>query len=166
MDEPKKPKRTFKTPPTGRPTKLTKELLNQAETLIINGCLETSAAEQIGINWDTWMCWKNQPKNAVERTFSDAIKSAKAKAENRMVLMIQKAQPKDWRAAAWALTHNKETRENWSDAAASRRAVQESQRLMIDTARRILPDDMYERLLLTWAAEGACQLPGDNNNGN
>lgn len=166
MDEPKKPKRTFKTPPTGRPTKLTKELLEKAKTLIINGCLETSAAEQLGINQDTWFTWREQPKNAMERLFSESIKSAKAEAENRMVLMIKRAQPKDWRSAAWVLTHSRDTRDNWSDAAATRRAVQESQRLMIDSARRILPDDMYERLLLTWAAEGACQLPGESNNGN
>jgi hypothetical protein len=71
------------------------------------------------------------------------------------ISLTSKLQSGDGRDAAWLLSHSPFFREQWSDAAAERRAVQRTLTgvvAAIDAAG--LSDDQRTRLLLTMQAQG------------
>jgi hypothetical protein len=113
-------------------------------------------ARAIGVRPATVSDWlkKGDQEDAplLFRRFSEAIHRALNEAEIALTQKISTGEPRD---AAWLLTHSPFFREDWSDAAAERRAVQ---RAMTGVVTAIdgagLSDDQRMRLLLGIQAQG------------
>jgi len=104
----------------GRPTKLTKELINEiAQYLRAGNYIETTAA-LVGIHRDSIYEWLKRGNAEIERVsksnrarirkreeifveFTDTVKKAQAQAEAMLVGLIGQAAQKNWTAAAWRL---------------------------------------------------------------
>jgi predicted DNA-binding protein YlxM (UPF0122 family) len=104
----------------GRPTKLTKELIEEiAQYLRAGNYIETTAA-LVGINRDSIYEWLKRGNAEIERVsksnrarirkreeifveFTDTVKKAQAQAEAMLVGLIGQAAQKNWTAAAWRL---------------------------------------------------------------
>ncbi len=90
----------------GRHTKLTPERQQKICELLKAGNTARTAALANGICEATLINWMNKgrkQKSGKYFEFFEAIKKAKAEAEARNVLIIQKAAEKNWQAAAWWL---------------------------------------------------------------
>lgn len=90
----------------GRKTKLTKELIREAETLIEAGSYAVTVCAYLGIGETTWYRWLKEgeaAKSGLKREFWEAIIQADARAEIGNVAVIRKAAENDWRAAAFFL---------------------------------------------------------------
>lgn len=89
-----------------RKTKLTKDLIEQAEKLIKLGNYNTTVTQYLGIHQSTWYKWMQDGENAksgLKKELFDRIKSAESHAEIRNVQLIQNAGNNTWQAAAWYL---------------------------------------------------------------
>lgn len=104
----------------GRPTKLTKELIEEiAQYLRAGNYIETTAA-LVGIHRDSIYEWLKRGNAEIERVsksnrarirkreeifveFTDTVKKAQAQAEAMLVSLIGQAAQKNWTAAAWRL---------------------------------------------------------------
>jgi predicted DNA-binding protein YlxM (UPF0122 family) len=104
----------------GRPTKLTKELINEiAQYLRAGNYIETTAA-LVGVHRDSIYEWLKRGNAEIERVsksnrarirkreeifveFTDTVKKAQAQAEAMLVGLIGQAAQKNWTAAAWRL---------------------------------------------------------------
>jgi len=104
----------------GRPTKLTKELIEEiAQYLRAGNYIETTAA-LVGIHRDSIYEWLKRGNAEIERVsksnrarirkreeifveFTDTVKKAQAQAEAMLVGLIGQAAQKNWTAAAWRL---------------------------------------------------------------
>ena len=88
----------------GRPTKLTKELIEQIATLVRAGNYIETACNFVGLSKDTYFRWAKEgarAKSGLKRLFSDSIKSAVAESEIRDVEFIRKNET--WQSKAWRL---------------------------------------------------------------
>jgi transposase-like protein len=101
-------------------------------------------ARSLGVHHCTVRDWveRGEDSSAPElfQRFSTAIHEALLTAEINLTEKITCGEPKD---AAWMLTHSPFFREEWSDAAAERRAVQRSQDrtiAVIEAAPELSPD--------------------------
>jgi hypothetical protein len=92
-----------------RPTKLTPEVEERITTAIRAGNYQETAALYAGISETTFYRWmesglSDEPENQQYRQFREAVEKAKAAAEIRDVVLIDKAaQDGSWQAAAWKL---------------------------------------------------------------
>lgn len=91
----------------GRKPKLTKELIELLGTALQNGNYIETACDFAGINRATLYRWlqESEADNAkpLLKELSDTVMKARAQAEMRNVLRIQKAAEDSWQAAAWWL---------------------------------------------------------------
>lgn len=91
----------------GRKPKLTKELIELLGTALQNGNYIETACDFVGINRATLYRWlqESEEDNAkpILKDLSDTVRKARAQAEMRNVLRIQKAADDSWQAAAWWL---------------------------------------------------------------
>lgn len=104
----------------GRPTKLTKELIDEIATYLRAGNYIETTAHLVGINRDTiyeWLKRGNAEITRISKTnrarvrkkeelfveFTDTVKKAQAQSEAMLVAQIGKASEKNWTAAAWRL---------------------------------------------------------------
>lgn len=86
----------------GRKTKLTQDLIQEAEKLLRAGNYASTVCSYLGIHESTWYRWMEEGKEAksgIKKEFCEAIKRAETTAEIRNVNLIQKAAEEDWRAA-------------------------------------------------------------------
>ena len=104
----------------GRPTKLTKELIDEiAQYLRAGNYIETTAA-LVGIHRDSIYEWLKRGNAEIDRVsksnrsrirkkeeifveFTDTVKKAQAQSEAMLVGLIGQAAQKNWTAAAWRL---------------------------------------------------------------
>lgn len=79
---------------SGRKTKLTKELIKEAEKLMRIGNYTETVCQFLGIHKSTWYKWMAEGEKArsgLKREFFDAIRKAESTAEIRNVQKIQAA---------------------------------------------------------------------------
>jgi hypothetical protein len=87
---------------TGRPTKLTKALIEQICRAIRAGNYPAIAAQSCGVAESTFYRWMEEGRTSnkvLRRDFYEEVKRAEAEAEVRAVVVIAKEMPRDWRAA-------------------------------------------------------------------
>lgn len=104
----------------GRPTKISKSLIDEFARVIKAGNYIETAAAYVGISKNTVYDWLRRGAREKERLeknprakpkkseapfveFSDAVEKALAAAEIRDVMLIGKAAETQWQAAAWRL---------------------------------------------------------------
>jgi transposase len=91
----------------GRKPKLTKELIELLGTALQNGNYIETACDFVGINRATLYRWLQESEEddakPILKDLSDTVRKARAQAEMRNVLRIQKAADDSWQAAAWWL---------------------------------------------------------------
>ena len=91
----------------GRKPKLTKELIELLGTALQNGNYIETACDFAGINRATLYRWLQESEaddaKPILKELSDTVMKARAQAEMRNVLRIQKAADDSWQAAAWWL---------------------------------------------------------------
>lgn len=90
-----------------RPTKLTPEVQERIVTAIRAGNYQETASLYAGISEATFYGWMDRGRNepgSIYSEFMEAVEKAKAAAEIRDVVLIDKAaQDGSWQAAAWKL---------------------------------------------------------------
>ena len=76
------------------------------DAIIVGNTIQTACA-LAGLSRKSYYRWLKEAEDAPEghplRHFRDTVKEALAEAQHRMLMIIQKAAVKDWRAAAWFL---------------------------------------------------------------
>lgn len=104
----------------GRPTKLTKELIEEIATYLRAGNYIETTAHLVGVHRDSIYEWLKRGNAEIARVsksnrarirkreeifveFTDTVKKAQAQAEAMLVAQIGKASEKNWTAAAWRL---------------------------------------------------------------
>jgi transposase len=113
-------------------------------------------ARSIGVHHCTIRDWldKGEDPGSPElfRRFSESIHEALLTAEKNLTEKITSGEPKD---AAWMLTHSPFFREEWSDAAAERRAERRTMSTVVDAiAAAGLPAEQERTVLLQLQARG------------
>jgi len=87
--------------------RLEPERVTRLRDAFVAGNTIRTACAMAGISDKSFYRWLKEAEHAPEghelREFRDTVKRAKAVAEHRNVMAIQKAAQKDWRAAAWFL---------------------------------------------------------------
>jgi hypothetical protein len=140
----------------GRPTSLTPEMIPIAAEVARDCASYQAIARAIGVHPTTVRKWLQRGDEhdapPLFQQFSQVIHAALIDAESALT---KKLQDGDGRDAAWLLTHSPFFRDEWSDAAAERRAVR---RAMAGVVTAIdgagLTDDQRMRLLLSIQAQG------------
>ncbi len=142
--------------PAGRPSAIQPEMIETAGRLASACGTMNGIARGIGVHVDTVRDWLRKGEadesDSIYRRFFQSIQAGLVEAE---ISLTSKLQSGDGRDAAWLLSHSPFFREQWSDAAAERRAVQRTLTgvvAAIDAAG--LSDDQRTRLLLTMQAQG------------
>ena len=91
----------------GRKPKLTEVVIKRLEEALLAGNYIETACDYAGINRATfykWMAEAEKPgAKPLFRELSDTVTQARAQAEMRNVLRIQKAADESWQAAGWWL---------------------------------------------------------------
>lgn len=146
----------------GRPSLLTPELVAIAAQAAREAPTLRAIGHALGVRPATVRDWlrKGEAPDAPElhRQFSAAIHGALAEAEKALVAKIANGEPRD---CAWLLTHSPFFRDDWSDAAATRRAVIASQeRTLAAIEQSSLSTEQRHELLLRLAAAGEHPDPG------
>ena len=98
-----------------RPTKLTPEKHTKIVELIRAGNYAETAATITGIGTATYYTWMTKGDGPKARTpykeFREAVQAAKAEAEARMVMVIQRAaNDGSWQAASWYLERTQQNK--------------------------------------------------------
>lgn len=93
----------------GRKTKLTKDLMQEAERLLKLGVYTNVVCDYLGIHRSTWYRWiedGEEAKIGLKREFCDMVVRAESHAEIRNLKIIQlEAENGNWNAARWFLEH-------------------------------------------------------------
>lgn len=130
----------------GRKTKLTPDLIRDAEKLVSAGNYVETVCDYLGIGKTTWYRWLERGEKArkgIYREFRDAIKKAEARAEIRAVNGILSAGQDNWQALAWYLErrhHEKWGRKDRLDANLNHRG-QVTQRHEYHIVQQIVQND-------------------------
>lgn len=143
--------------------KLRPEHITRARELAALGLPLASIAEACGIHRSTLHEWRAQNPD-----FSDAIHEGHRQGEQALVdRMHAAAHQGDTKAAQWLLTHCPAWRDHWSDAAATRAAVQKVLGAVVDVLMHCpeLSPDQRERLLLEFQARGLGRLETETAGG-
>lgn len=155
--------------PAGRPSALTPEVVRTASALAAQGLPLNMIADAIGVHRKTCDRWVREAEDegntdTLKTQFRAAVFEAHRNTAVDMLSHVTKSaeQGNVW-AATWMLTHHPALRDQFSDAAAERRAVQRTLTgvvAAIDAAG--LSDDQRTRLLLTMQAQGiGVQVEGE-----
>jgi transposase len=91
-----------------RKTKLTKDLMDQAEKLLIEGNYTNTVCQYLNIHQSTWYKWLQDGEKqeaGLKKEFFDTIKRAEAQAEIRLLDEIRNIAKREssWQANAWML---------------------------------------------------------------
>ena len=107
----------------GRPTSLTPAVQEAILEHLRAGASFSAACEAVGVPASTGHGWLKRARGedgqlaATEPyvSFLQAVERAQAEYENGLVRVIEKAAPKDWKAAAWLL--ERQYRDHWGKEA-------------------------------------------------
>jgi hypothetical protein len=144
----------------GRPSTLTEELIAKAQQMADLGLPHALMASRLGVPPTTWKRWIKQGRESDESTNEGRLwavinKGASKIAESYLQSLHGQAENGNVNAITWLLTHHPITRDQFSDAAAERRAVQRTLAVVVDAIDAAgLADDQRTRLLLTLQAQG------------
>ena len=105
----------------GRPTELTSMLQQEICDLLSDAVNIETVCELVGIAKATYYNWRERGESGEEpfAEFLDATTHARGKAKLTLQRVIDAAAEKDWRAAAWRLTHG------WPEEFSDRRPAPE-----------------------------------------
>jgi hypothetical protein len=138
---------------------LSAELIARAGELAALGLPIPSVAEACGVSPSGFRAWMKRARDgegtALEVALLEQIQAGQVEAEQTLLLRVLSSSREDWRAAAWCLTHHPRHRDQWSDAAATRREVQRvlgQVVVAIESCR--LPEEQKQEVLLSLAARG------------
>ena len=123
----------------GRPTKLTKEIINEICQLLRAGAYIETACNFVGLNKDTYYRWAKdgaRAKSGLKKLFSDSVKKAIAEAEIRDLEEIRKND--SWQSKAWRL--ERRFPERWGN----RQKVELSGNVEIERIRKLAEEIMNE----------------------
>ena len=137
--------------------KLRGDLPGLAHDLAALGMPLATIAKAAGVHRSTLHRWRTDAAaEGPERALSDAIKDGYRDGEMRLIQQLHDAAAKgDTSACKWLLTHAPQWRDNWSDSAAERRALQAQLSIVVRViAEANLAADQRDRLLLQLAAAG------------
>jgi hypothetical protein len=128
--------------PGGRPTKLTRKIIDDFIIALRAGNYLETAAAYVGVSKQTLFNWlrrgaRGQEKICVE--FLDSVKKAQAESEIRDIATIVAASKTTWQAAAWRLERKHPGRWGRKDTL---RADIRAQR--IDSKKRLERDKTFE----------------------
>jgi hypothetical protein len=146
----------------GRPTALTPEAVRTASVLAARGLPLDMIADAIGVHPKTCNRWvrEAEEENAddLKKSFRSAVLEAHRNMAGQMLDCVTKSATEDrntW-AATWMLTHHPALRDQFSDAASERRAIQRTLGEVVTAIEQQpdLTDDQRTRLLLSLQARG------------
>lgn len=126
----------------GRKSKLTKELIKEAEKLIKLGNFARNVCKYLNIDESTWYRWlregKNSSENSLKYQFYHTIKKAEAIVEIRHLNIIQNAAKKNWHAAAWFL--ERRYPDKWGKKRRVEHFVEDHRSIQYESAKKKLLD--------------------------
>ncbi len=146
--------------PAGRPSTLTEEILAKVQQMADLGLPHPLMPSRLGVPSSTWERWVKKGREMDESTNEGRLwgiinRGVSKIAENYMGSLHGQAENGNVNAITWLLTHHPILRDQFSDAASERRAVQ---RAMAGVVTAIdgagLTDDQRMRLLLGIQAQG------------
>ena len=123
----------------GRPTKLTKEIINEICQLLRAGSYIETACNFVGLHKDTYYRWAKEgarAKGGIKKIFSDSVKKAIAEAEIRDLEEIRKND--SWQSKAWRLERR------FPDRWGNRQKVELSGNVEIERVRKLAEEIMRE----------------------
>lgn len=91
----------------GRPDKLTDDVQAAIVKWLEEGGFVENACHMVGISKVTYYTWRRlgrEQRRGKYRNFLNATNKAQARAQTKLVSMIESAARRDWKAAAWVLT--------------------------------------------------------------
>ena len=143
--------------PAGRPSTLTPEMVDIAYSVSEKGAPLATVARACHTPLSTVKLWMQRAKEGtgseLDNAFLAAIQEGRHKAEIRAIGIITGSE--DPRDAQWWLTHNPTTRDDWSDAAATRREVQATLQAVVQAIQSSdLTPEQQDHLLLRMQAAG------------
>ena len=118
-------------------------------------------ASRLGVPKTTWERWIKKGRESDDSTTNEGRlwgvinKGVSKNAESNLQSLHGQAENGNVNAITWLLTHHPITRDQFSDAAAERRAVQRTLGTVVQAIEAAdLNDDQRTRLLLTLQAQG------------
>jgi hypothetical protein len=146
--------------PAGRPSTLTDEIIAKAQQMADLGLPHALMASRLGVAKTTWERWIQKGRNSDESTNEGRLwgvinRGVSKIAESYLQSLHGQAESGNVNAITWLLTHHPITRDQFSDAAAERRAVQRTLGTVVQAIEAAdLNDDQRTRLLLNLQAQG------------
>jgi hypothetical protein len=146
--------------PAGRPSTLTDEIIAKAQQMADLGLPHALMASRLGVAKTTWERWIQKGRNSDESTNEGRLwgvinRGVSKIAESYLQSLHGQAESGNVNAITWLLTHHPITRNQFSDAAAERRAVQRTLGTVVQAIEAAdLNDDQRTRLLLNLQAQG------------
>lgn len=136
--------------------KLTPELIEKASRFASLGWTQKMIAEGCGVSEAQFSEWLNSGRKTGgtdrETELSKAIHEASTSAQARLVARISEG---DTRDAQWLLTHSPRWRDMWSDAAATRREVNNTLATVVQVIQQCdLTPEQQDQILLRMQAAG------------
>lgn len=145
------------TKPTGRPTILSKDLVDSIAEVVRAGAFYEEAALTVGIGRSTLYKWREEGEADIEHGkatlaayFVDALTRASAEAEQAAAQAILSARYTDWRAAAWYLERRNPGRWGRRDHVEHSGAVKTGEPILVEA-----PDDAAAEVAAILARAGA-----------
>ena len=136
--------------------KLNQDLIKKAGRLAALGWSQKAMAEACGVSEYSFCEWLNNARGdsptKLEAQLSQAIQDAATAGEESLAAKIRDG---DTRDAQWLLTHSARWRDRWSDAAATRREVNNVLTSVVQIIQQSeLTQEQREHLLLQMHAAG------------
>ena len=136
--------------------KLNQDLIKKAGRLAALGWLQKAVAEACGVSETAFCIWLNNATGDkptdLELKLLKAIQEAATAGEQALVAKIADG---DTRDAQWLLTHSARWRDRWSDAAATRRKVNNTLATVVQVIQQSdLTPDQQDQILLRMQAAG------------
>lgn len=133
--------------------KLNPSLIEKAGKLAALGWSQRAIAEACGVSEQQFSEWLNSSSpTELESELSEAIQEAASAGEEALVAKIAQG---DTRDAQWLLTHSARWRERWSDAAATRRELNNLLAAVVQVVQQSdLTPEQQDHLLLRMQAAG------------
>lgn len=146
--------------PAGRPSTLTDEVLAKVQQMADMGLPHTLMPSRLGVAPTTWKRWMKQGRDADESTNEGKLwaiidRGASKIAQSYLQSLHGQAESGNVNAITWLLTHHPIMRDQFSDAAATRREVQAVLSTVVQAIQGSdLTPEQQDHLLLRMQAAG------------
>lgn len=146
--------------PVGRPTLLTPELVEEAARLAADGLPVSSIATGLGISERTIQRWMKEAEDAEDDSLHFQFRRVIHRAYDRIGSehlrnLREQSANGSTHAATWWLTHHPRFRDQFSDAAATRREVASTLATVVQVVQQSdLTPEQQDHLLLRMQAAG------------